>query len=174
MRFKNREGYMFFAWVCIVQLWGASATAITEKQYRYIPIAVMGLALCVAFIYAMTKVNDIKTLDEKLFKQANMLFYISCLIAAVDNKKQWRNAHKGIDEVIAYSSELGPQYLAELLMAKQWRLALHSFKTRAGYLAYFDDASLAPSNDSKISQDTSTQIIKAEELKNAITKQEGL
>lgn len=86
MTFSNQEGYLFFAWLVIVQLWGFSATAIAEAEYRYIPIAAMGLSLSVAFIYVMTKVSDITTLDERLFKQANMLFYISCLIAAVENK----------------------------------------------------------------------------------------
>ena len=87
MTFHNKEGYLFFAWVSIVELWGFSATAVTEAKYRYIPVAIMSGVLALAFIYIMTKVNDLNTLDGKLFKQANMLFYISCLVGAVGNKK---------------------------------------------------------------------------------------
>ncbi len=68
MTSSNKEGYLFFGWVCIVQMWGFSATAIAKKDDRYIPISIMGLCLCIAFIYAMTKVKDISTLDDKLFK----------------------------------------------------------------------------------------------------------
>lgn len=115
MTFHNKEGYLFFAWVSIVELWGFSATAVTEAEFRYIPVAIMSGVLALTFIYIMTKVNDLNTLDGKLFKQANMLFYISCLIGAVGNKKQWRNANLGIDEIKQEtSSELGPAYYNEL------------------------------------------------------------
>lgn len=75
-----------------MQLWGFSATSIAGKEDRYIPISIMGLCLAVAFIYVMMKANDIRTLDDRLFKQANMLFYISCLIDACENKVGWRNS----------------------------------------------------------------------------------
>jgi len=68
MAFSNMEGYLFFGSVCIVQLWGFSATAISEKEYRYVPLSIMGLCIAIAFIYVMTKVNDISTLNERLFK----------------------------------------------------------------------------------------------------------
>jgi hypothetical protein len=37
-------------------------------------------------VVAVSLANDMKTLDKSLFRQDTMLFYISCLIAAVENK----------------------------------------------------------------------------------------
>lgn len=144
MTFSNLEGYLFFAWLCIIQLWGFSATAIAEAEYRYIPITLMGASLCIAFVYIMTKVNDVKTLDNRLYKQSNMLFYISCLIAATENKQSWRNQERGVEVAGTDSNnELGPKYLKELNTLKQWRNTLPEFSKQAGYLSFFDHA-IAP------------------------------
>ena len=87
MDFINNEAYLFFGWIGILLLWGFSATAISEHEYRYFPIALMGSSLAISFIYVMDTANDMKTLDKSLFRQDTMLFYISCLIAAVENKQ---------------------------------------------------------------------------------------
>ena len=94
MDFINNEAYLFFGWIGILLLWGFSATAISEHEYRYFPIALMGSSLAIGFIYIMDTANDMKTLDKSLFRQDTMLFYISCLIAAVENKQQWRSQIK--------------------------------------------------------------------------------
>jgi hypothetical protein len=151
MTFSNQEGYLFFAWVCIVELWGFAATALVDEKQRYIPIAIMGGCLAVAFIYLMTKVNDIQTLDEKRFKQANLLFYIGCLATAVENKRQWRNAVRGIDAISTASADvIGPEFLAELQTCGQWRKSLNEFKSQAGFLAFFDHAAKSPVKDTKV------------------------
>ena len=71
-----------------------------------------------------------------------MLFYISCLVDACENKESWRNATNGMEVIVQHRQELGPQYLKELITARQWRLALYQFKNKAGYLSLFDHAAL--------------------------------
>lgn len=150
MALKNKEGYLFFACFSVVELWGFSATAVAERDKRYIPIAIMSGVIGLAFIYLMTKVNDLSTLDGKLFKQANMSFYICCLADAVSKKKEWRNNALGIDEIKENTKpEPGPMYLNELGTVKIWRSSLHEFIERAGYLAFFDHSCLPTLRDTK-------------------------
>jgi len=82
MTIVNREAFLFFAWIHILLLWGFSATALARPEQRFIPIVVIGVALAIAFLYVVDKANDAETLDKKLFKQASIVFFITCLIEA--------------------------------------------------------------------------------------------
>ena len=50
----------------------------------------IGLALALAFLYVVDKANEATTLDKKLFQQASIVFFITCLISATESKIQWR------------------------------------------------------------------------------------
>ena len=99
MNTANAEPMYFFIFIYVVLLWSFCCTIIAEKEWRYIPLSVIGIALACAYIYIVEKNADASTVDRKFFKQGTQLFYTSCLFTATDFKKKWRNADREIKDV---------------------------------------------------------------------------
>ena len=92
----NQEPMLFFFFIYVVLLWAFCSTIIAEKQWRFLPLSIIGISLAFAFIYIIEKNVDATTIDRKFFKQATPLFYTSCLVTATDYKKRWRNEDRDV------------------------------------------------------------------------------
>ena len=99
MKDSNGEPMLFFFFIYVVLLWAFSCTIISPKQWRYIPLSIIGITLAFAYIYVIEKNVDATTIDRKFFKQGTSLFYTSCLVTATDKKRKWRNNDRDIKDV---------------------------------------------------------------------------
>ena len=101
MRDSNAEPMYFFFFTFIILLWAFSATIIVDRSWRYIPLSLIGITLAFIYIYILEKNVNATTIDRKFFKQANKLFYSSCLVTATEYKKKWRNADREVKDEVA-------------------------------------------------------------------------
>ena len=128
---------VFFFFVYVVLLWAFSTTIIAQKQWRYIPLSVIGIALAFSFIYILEKNVDATTIDRKYFKQATNLFYTSCMVTATGYKKKWRNKDRDIRDVVADPDHIEDEkaqhknrtaYYNEIVALDEWRQTIQSYK----------------------------------------------
>ena len=64
----NSEPMLFFFFIYVVLLWAFSTTIVADKEWRYIPLSIIGLALDFAYIYIIEKNANATTIDRKFFK----------------------------------------------------------------------------------------------------------
>ena len=149
---------LFFFFVYVVLMWAFSTTIIADKEWRYIPLSVIGLTLAFAYIYAIEKNVAATTIDRKFFKQATQLFYTSCLVSATDQKKRWRNKDRDIKDVAndpdremndKAEYENKTAYLAELLVLEDWSHLISTYKKELGFVGFFESLSKKQENVKK-------------------------
>lgn len=150
MKTVNGEPMLFFFFVYVVLMWAFSTTIIAEKQWRYIPLSIIGLMLAFAYIYAIEKNVDATTIDRKFFKQATQLFYTSCLVSATDQKKRWRNKDRDIKDVAndpdheqreKAEYENRNAFINELTTLEDWSYLIATYKKDLGFVGFFESLS---------------------------------
>ena len=141
---------LFFFFIYVVLLWAFSTTIIADKQWRYIPLSIIGITLAFAYIYIIEKNVDATTIDRKFFKQSTLLFYTSCLVTATEYKKNWRNSDRNIKDVAEdperelmdkQQYENRTAYLNELMVLDDWACFLGIYKHKLGFIGFFESIS---------------------------------
>jgi len=64
----NKEPVLFHLFIFLLQVWGFITTGLVEVDYRFIPLSVMGLAMCFDTIYEIEKMSEASTVDHLFFK----------------------------------------------------------------------------------------------------------
>ena len=151
MKNSNAEPMLFFFFIYVVLLWAFSTTIIAEKQWRYVPLSIIGITLAFSFIYIIEKNVDATTVDRKFFKQATPLFYTSCLVTATDYKKRWRNEDRSVKAVREDDPEreyLDKQqyenresFLLELNALDDWARLIGLYKKDLGFFGFWENIS---------------------------------
>lgn len=147
MHTNNKEPLFFFFFIYVVLLWAFSCTIIAPKEWRYIPLSIIGIALAFAYIYILEKNVDATTVDRKFFKQGTSLFYTSCMITATEYKKKWRNKDRDIVDIVTNEDHLDDEkreyanrtvYYNELIRVDDWKRTIHGFNSKMGFVGWFD------------------------------------
>lgn len=70
MKNANGEPMLFFFFVYVVLMWAFSTTIISDVEWRYIPLSIIGLTLAFSYIYIIEKNVAASSVDRKFFLQA--------------------------------------------------------------------------------------------------------
>ena len=70
MKNANGEPMLFFFFVYVVLMWAFSTTIISDVEWRYIPLSIIGLTLAFSYIYIIEKNVAASSIDRKFFLQA--------------------------------------------------------------------------------------------------------
>ena len=90
MNSQSAEPVYFLMMLGIVIVWSFAQVLQSPDDLRWIPISTMALAMGLSSLYVIDRKNNSNTIDGKVFKQATLKFYVSCLESATANKARWR------------------------------------------------------------------------------------